>query len=128
MIRRLFLFVAFPLAVAQMPAQQPSQAEVQSAIQRALTRIAQQGQTIENLIYVGMTPEEVSELLGESYISIDPSAYFQRYLYVQTEHKGYSSHGEYVILWSDWSGRGRPVVTGYIHRAEMVIRRNLIGQ
>lgn len=105
---------------------QNQNATTQQAVQQALTRIARDGATIENLVYVGMTYDEVRRLLGLISFEIHYNGLLNYRGLRDSEHLGHSAHGQYIILWSH-VGQGS-VVTGYINRADGMIRQNGLGR
>jgi hypothetical protein len=122
-----FALIAFTAAIPAVFAQNASSNEVDEALRQALTRIANEGRKVEHLVYDGMTVSEVETILGLNHISIRYAGSLSMRL-PREGHFGMSSHGEYVILWSEMIPSSGAVVTGYFHTEDGIIRHNRIGQ
>ena len=117
----LFAITGF-LSIPPVGAQQIGVSQKQvDAIKSALQRIAIANNVVENVIYDGMTFEEVLQILNVGQLGIIAE--------VENDEKGvytlaFSVVGKYRVYWSTFFDHEHPVVTGYSLATDHQIRHN----
>jgi hypothetical protein len=118
---RRWLLLVLIVAVAAGATAQMTQAQA-DALQRAVARIANVDFSVENVIFDGMTVDDVEDVLGEP-VQIEHTAVF-----VEGRFMHASSHGTWVVLWNNAFRSNRPVVVGFLRRGETRVRHNYVDQ
>ena len=116
---RMILVVVMLVALVGVASAQMTH-EQANALQRAVARIANTDYSIENVIFDGMTIDEVRAVLDE------PVVISYRATFAGNRSWNSSSHGTWLILWSEHVYRMRPVVVGFLRRGETRVRHNYV--